>query len=166
MPIFVDATGRRARLMRWCGVLLAAGTLAYVPIVGVAVLTGPSLPRSAPLLDDETGMETGDQPPEQVGPRALPVSAGDESAGPVSALPNEALPRPSLLPEPEPERDRPVPAPPPPTSDGEPSPPLPSTAAPTPPPPSVAAPSPSAQTPPPAVTPTAPALLHAAARAR
>ncbi|WP_222864534.1 hypothetical protein, partial [Micromonospora sp. WP24] len=39
MPVFVDATGRRARLMRWCGVLLAAGTLAYVPIVGVAVLT-------------------------------------------------------------------------------------------------------------------------------
>ncbi|MFD0784809.1 hypothetical protein ACFQZ8_12945, partial [Micromonospora azadirachtae] len=68
VPVFVDVSGRRARLMRWCAVLLATGTLAYVPVVGIAVLTGPSVPRLAPSPGDETGMEIGDQPAEQSGP--------------------------------------------------------------------------------------------------
>ncbi|WP_139338104.1 hypothetical protein [Micromonospora avicenniae] len=167
VPVFVDATGRRARLMRWCGLLLAAGSLVYVPIVGIAVLTGPSVPRVAPLPGDETGMEIGDQPPEQGGP-LVPhvVAADDELAGAAPTPPNKTRPRPSLMPEPEPRPDEQVPALPPSRSDEEPSPPPPSTAAPTPPSPSGATPSPSTQVPSPQLPPTAPGLLYAAGRGR
>ncbi|MEV5695483.1 hypothetical protein [Micromonospora globbae] len=174
VPVFVDATGRRARLMRRCGVLLAAGALVYVPIVGLAVLTGPSVPQPAPLLDDETGMETADQAPEQGLPPLPPVIAGASEVaggdlGPAGDSADDAGPWPPVLAEPGPVRDEPGRGSPSPGPGRGPSHPSPSTAGPTPPSaspspsPTGTLPSPSPQTPPP-VTPTAPALLDAARR--
>ncbi|MEU4680980.1 hypothetical protein [Micromonospora sp. NPDC023737] len=181
VPVFVDVSGRRARLMRWGAVLLAAGTLVYVPIVGIAVLTGPAVPRAAPISGDETGMEIGDQPPEQSGPLVPLVAAANEDlAGSAPEPPNEARPRPSLVPEPAPKPHVQIPALPPSRSGKQPSPPPPSTAAPTPPSPSgattspsgattnpsSAAPSPSTAAPTPTAPPTVPALIDAAGRGR
>ncbi|MFC3502083.1 hypothetical protein ACFOOK_14080 [Micromonospora krabiensis] len=166
-PVFVDATGRRARLMRWCGVLLAAVALVYVPIVGLAVLTGPPADRSAPLLDEEAGLATGDQPaaPDLPLDRAIVDDLAGSDLPPPDHAP-EAVARPIPVPAPGPAD--PVPARPPEGSTREPSPPSPSTVGPTQPSespsPSGAAPSPSPQTPPPLLVPNAAALLDAQRR--
>ncbi|MFI7605985.1 hypothetical protein ACIBTV_12755 [Micromonospora sp. NPDC049366] len=166
-PVFVDVSGRRARLMRWCGVLLSAVALGYVPIVGLAVLTGPPANRTAPLLDEEAGLETGDQP--AAAERPLEPAIVTDLAGADLAPPGHtpAQPaRPIPVPTPGPEHHDPVPARPPQESTTEPSPPSPTTVGPTEPSesPTGPEPSPSSQTPPPALAPHTAALLDAERR--
>ncbi|MFI7575064.1 hypothetical protein [Micromonospora sp. NPDC049497] len=82
-PVFVDVTGRRHRLVRRWGLLVASGSLAYLPIVALAALTGPAVPiGGTPHLDAAPTMEIGDQPPALPGAVvALPIAPPAEPAG-------------------------------------------------------------------------------------
>ncbi|MFC0506968.1 hypothetical protein [Micromonospora costi] len=165
VPVFVDATGRRRRLMRRCGVALAAGALVYLPIVGIAVLSGPVV-SDTPLVDDESGVQTADQPPpppERVGLLVPPVtSTANDIEEPVPAAPDTA-PAAASTPNRTPTAlpggtGTATPRPP----HGSPASPTPTTASPTPPaPPSPSGPlpSPSPGTPPPTV-PAGPGLVE------
>ncbi|MEV1329770.1 hypothetical protein AB0J20_09365 [Micromonospora costi] len=164
VPVFVDATGRRRRLMRRCGVALATGTLVYLPIVGFTVLSGPVVPDT-PLVDDETGLRIADQPPPPPERIGLPVPPLTPTANhveePVPAEPDTAPADPSTpdrTPTPVPDGSGTAA----PRPDGSPAPPTPTTASPTrpaSPSPSGPLPSPYPGTPPPTV-PAGPGLAE------
>ncbi|MGS2614133.1 hypothetical protein ACVCAH_06325 [Micromonospora sp. LZ34] len=96
-PVFVDVTGRRCRLVRRCGLLLGGGSLVYLPLVALAVLSGPTVPApgSAPR-DDAPGLAMGHQPaapPEMVDPAAppFPPAADDAEGEPAAEPPVDAV---------------------------------------------------------------------------
>ncbi|MCM0677302.1 hypothetical protein NCC78_21800 [Micromonospora phytophila] len=85
VPVFVDVTGRRHRLVRRCGVLLATGSLVYLPLVAATLLSGAGVPAHRPPLPDDARLETSDQP------AAMPFEVdGPEANG----LVEEAFPAP------------------------------------------------------------------------
>ncbi|MFE3829248.1 hypothetical protein [Streptomyces sp. NPDC059092] len=51
-PVFVDASGRRARLLRRAGMVLGVVTLGYVAVLGLAFMGGISLSPSQMLPFD------------------------------------------------------------------------------------------------------------------
>ncbi|MFE3602695.1 hypothetical protein [Streptomyces sp. NPDC059142] len=99
-PVFVDASGRRARLLRRAGMALGAVTLGYVAVLGLAFMGGISLSPSQILPFDggpaaaEGGAgygPPGGAPPPGAGeapptaPPTAPVSAAPSASASASA---------------------------------------------------------------------------------
>ncbi|NJP32824.1 hypothetical protein [Micromonospora thermarum] len=156
-PVFVDVTGRRHRLVRLCGLLVAAGSLVYIPLVATAVLPGPAAPYggSAPA-DGRSFLAAADQP-------SVPPGEADVLLDPLDAPPAETAPVVETEPPGRPPApvDAPVdrgpdPAPPPPAPQAMPTPGGPATVPPTNPEPAPP-PSPSPTGTPPSPSPSPPA---------
>jgi hypothetical protein len=105
-PVFVDVTGRRRRLVRRCGLLLTTGSLIYLPVVAIALLSGPTVPTTGfpvpgdepPIPGDEPRVETGDQPGLSWWPFIVPagpaVTPGDDPQSSLDSWPIPTTPPP------------------------------------------------------------------------
>ncbi|WP_392673874.1 hypothetical protein [Streptomyces sp. LN785] len=88
-PVFVDGSGRRARLLRRAGIALGLGCAGYVAVLGLAFMGGISMSPSellpfdgAPSAQGGPGAKT---PPDGAGtppsgPPAVPASAASAPA--------------------------------------------------------------------------------------
>jgi hypothetical protein len=104
-PVFVDTSGRRAKLLRRIGLLLGVVCIGYAVVLGMAFMGwGPSLTPSAllpfgaggPNGGRDSGPGDGVQPQGGTGsPPARPTGAPPSGAAPTGAVPTAAPPAPA-----------------------------------------------------------------------
>ncbi|MCT7356989.1 hypothetical protein N4P33_33335 [Streptomyces sp. 15-116A] len=87
-PVFVDASGRRARVLRRIGLLLGAVCAGYAVVLGLAFLGIGTSASPASLLP--FGNEQGAAPEGGAGPRGGAVSTGAPPSGRPTAPPSGA----------------------------------------------------------------------------